>query len=172
MNNKIIELYASEFVNFSKSASTQQKLDDMSELIESLESDEIIKVYLQSPVISDEKKVQLIENFTQNSDVLRLIAILAKRSRLEYTILILKAAIKIIKSKNGTEEVIVTSVVQLSEEQKNKVEILVKKLFNSDSEIVNYLSDSIIGGLTIQIGDRLLDLSIRKQFELMEKSMI
>ena len=67
----------------------------------------------------------------------------------------------------------VTSASELTVEQKQKIE---KKLLDS-TEYVEFIMDykidpSIIGGLIIRIGDRVVDSSIKSKIELMKKDLM
>jgi F-type H+-transporting ATPase subunit delta len=173
MNKKIVKLYATEFVSFlnKKKSDLDVLSKDINEVVGILTSNNIIQKYLKSPVVENREKIELIQNFTQNAEISALVKLLCERSRLEYAVDVMQEIVSIIKSKNNIKIALVTSVVLLSIKHKEKIQTLIKKLFNYDAEIQNIISKSIIGGLTIQVDDNFLDLSLKKQFDLMEQQI-
>ena len=67
----------------------------------------------------------------------------------------------------------VTSAVLLSEEQKQRVE---KRLLETtqyvDLEITYAVDESLLGGLVIRIGDRVVDSSIRTRLEEVKRDLM
>lgn len=172
MNLQIANLYAKEFLIYIR----DQKLD-INKIIQIISSfiifleDKKITQYLYSPVIKSEKKMDLIETQIQDKDLLKLISVINKRKQMTNLLNIFKAIIKNNKLQNNIIEIIVESIIYLNNQQKENVSLLIKNYFGYEGEITNIINKAIIGGLVIKFNDYVLDLSIRKQLDLMKKKV-
>lgn len=173
MYSQAINLYSNEFLKFlfDKKINLNAILKELLTLVNKIHADNIMQKYFLSLIISNEKKIKLIESLTSNEDIITLSKILSKRSRLSYFIQILEKVIKLIREKKNIREAVITSVIELDDEQTEKLRKLIHKVFNYDCEIRVRLSKDIIGGLKIEINDKLLDLSLQNQFNVMRNKI-
>jgi len=69
-----------------------------------------------------------------------------------------------VKTANTDSSVIVTSAIELNDQQKDVIKQTVTSVAKK-SEVIFNVDDSIIGGLIFQIGDQLIDTSIVKRLD-------
>lgn len=68
--------------------------------------------------------------------------------------------------------VVVRSAVELSEPQRAQVRELAEKRFHLQPVLVETIDPDLIGGMQIQVGDRLIDLSVRARLEQLRHQLI
>ena len=157
----------------------QNNLDAMAEQVDMLaqafaENPELLKL-LTHPKISKEEKVSVIENIFKgrfSDDIVGFLVIITEKDRgaeIEGILNYFKAKVREYK-KIGVARV--TSAVELSAEQKKRVEEKLLQLTSYESFEVDYSIDaSLIGGMVIRIGDRVVDSSIRTKLDTMTKNL-
>ena len=64
---------------------------------------------------------------------------------------------------NKEIEVNVTSAVQIEKELQNDLKTILEKQMGKKINLTNYVDKSIIGGLVLQIGSDLIDISVKNK---------
>ncbi len=157
----------------------KNELDSMAEQVDLLaqafaENPELAKL-LNHPKISKEEKITVIENIFKgrfSDDIVGFLVIIVEKDRgaeidgiLDY----FQAKVREYK-KIGVARVI--SAVELSADQKKRVEQKLLQQTPYESFEVDYRVDaSLIGGMIIRIGDRVVDSSIRTKLDSMTKNL-
>ena len=138
------------------------------------ENPELLKL-LTHPKISKEEKVSVIENIFKgrfSDDIVGFLVIITEKDRgaqIEGILNYFKAKVREYK-KIGVARV--TSATELSAEQKERVEEKLLQQTSYESFEVDYSVDaSLIGGMVIRIGDRVVDSSIRTKLDTMTKNL-
>ena len=68
--------------------------------------------------------------------------------------------------------VLVRSAVPLSDPQRERVKSLAAEFFHLQPVLVEQIDPELLGGVQIQVGDRLVDLSIRSRLETIKQQLI
>ena len=138
------------------------------------ENPELLKL-LTHPKISKEEKVSVIENIFKgrfSDDIVGFLVIITEKDRgaeIEGILNYFKAKVREYK-KIGVARV--TSATELSAQQKARVEEKLLQQTSYESFEVDYSVDaSLIGGMVIRIGDRVVDSSIRTKLDTMTKNL-
>lgn len=138
------------------------------------QNDELVKL-INHPKVNKDEKVTIIENIFKDKvsdDMTGFLVLIVKKDRQKFIEKIMKYFIGRVKEfkKIGVAEV--TSAVILSEDQRKSVE---KKLLDTtayDSFEISYSTDeSLIGGMFIRIGDRVVDSSIKTKINNIAKEL-
>lgn len=157
----------------------QNSLDSVAEQVDVLaqafaENPELLKL-LTHPKISKEEKVSVIENIFKgrfSDDIVGFLVIITEKDRgaqIEGILNYFKAKVREYK-KIGVARV--TSATELSAQQKARVEEKLLQQTSYESFEVDYSVDaSLIGGMVIRIGDRVVDSSIRTKLDTMTKNL-
>ena len=157
----------------------QGELDSMAEQVDLLaqafaENPELLKL-LNHPKISKEEKISVIENIFKgrfSDDIVGFLVIIVEKDRgaeIENILNYFRAKVREYK-KIGVARV--TSAVELSADQKKRVEEKLLQQTSYESFEVDYQTDaSLIGGMIIRIGDRVVDSSIRTKLDNMAKNL-
>ncbi len=72
----------------------------------------------------------------------------------------------------GREDVFVTSATALADEQRNKIESEVKRLTGHDAILVETVDPDVLGGVKIQVADRLFDMTLRRRLNDMSAGLL
>ena len=157
----------------------KNELDSIAEQVNVLanafaENPELIKL-LSHPKISKEEKVSVIENIFKgrfSDDIVGFLVIITQKDRgaeIENILDYFQAKVREYK-KIGVA--LVTSAIELSTEQKQKVEQKLLQQTDYENFEVEYRVDaSLIGGMIIRIGDRVVDSSIRSKLDNLTKEL-
>ncbi|MBQ6230709.1 MAG: F0F1 ATP synthase subunit delta [Eubacterium sp.] len=141
-------------------------LDDNPELVSILEN----------PSIDSEQKEALLKNVFDGrvDELIRNTLVMAvEKGHSRYLTKILKVFVKNARKELGIGEASVKTAFELSDEQKKQIETKIKDTAKFKEVIINYKVDkSLIGGMIIKIGDRVVDSSISNQLESLRKSLM
>lgn len=157
----------------------KNELDSIAEQVNLLvqafaENPELLKL-LSHPKISKEEKISVIETIFKgrfSDDVVGFLVIITEKDRgteIEKILHYFQAKVYEYK-KIGIA--LVTSAVELTKEQKKRVEEKLLQQTAYESFEVDYQVDaSLIGGMVIRIGDRVVDASIRTKLDRMTQNL-
>jgi F-type H+-transporting ATPase subunit delta len=156
-----------------------QSLDIMEEEIKAVkvvfnENTELIK-FLNHPKITKEEKVAFVENIFKgrvSDDVTGFLVIIIKKGRYDEIFGIFDYFLAKVREHKNIGVAYVTSAVELSEQEQEKIK---NKLLATTKYVqfeMNYKVDaSILGGLIIRIGDRVVDSSLRSKLNTLSKNL-
>jgi F-type H+-transporting ATPase subunit delta len=68
--------------------------------------------------------------------------------------------------------VVVRSAVPLTDDQREQVKALAAEVYHLEPVVVEQTDPNLIGGLQVQIGDRLIDLSVRSRLQAIKRNLI
>jgi F-type H+-transporting ATPase subunit delta len=150
------------------SASGEAELygDQLDALTEAVESEASFKVFLESPKIRRGDKKEALERALQgkvSDPVLNLVRILIDRNRQALIDDIAQAYREQIDEVAGRVNVTITSAVELSAEVRDALKAAIEKKLNKEVVSTELVDAGLLSGLTIQIGDLVVDGSLRTQ---------
>ncbi|WP_167957721.1 ATP synthase F1 subunit delta [Anaerosporobacter faecicola] len=138
------------------------------------ENGDLLKL-LNHPKIDKEEKVSVIENIFKGrvSDTLvGFLVIIVQKDRYNELSAIFEYFLAKVREYKNIGVASVTSAVILTEEQKEQVkQRLLQTTKYSQFEVTYLVDKSIIGGLVIRIGDRVVDSSIRTKLQMLAKDL-
>lgn len=158
----------------------KNKVDVLAEEIEQLkgvlsENDEFGRL-MNHPKIIKEEKIQVAKNVFEgrvSDELLGFITIIISKDRYKDIDAILDYFIAEVKRYKGIGVATVTTAVPLKEEQCKKIE---QKLLDTTQytkmEMHYDLDKSLIGGMVIRIGDRVVDSSIKTKLNELQKDLL
>ena len=126
---------------------------------------------MNHPKIIKEEKVKIVEEAFGNNvpkEIVGIMALMITKGRAEEMLSVFDYFIDLVKEEKKIGRAYVATAVELSAEQKAKVEQKLLDTTKYETFEMNYSVDtSLIGGMVIRIGDRVVDSSIKtKLFEL------
>lgn len=131
---------------------------------------------LTHPQVSREDKLNVVENSFKayiSENVLGFLMIVIKAGRQSALLSIFDYFLNAVKAYKRIGIADVTSAVALTEQQQQAVkERLLTITDNVEYEINFQVDKSLIGGMIIRIGDKVVDSSIKTQLETMEKGLL
>ncbi|GKX30603.1 ATP synthase subunit delta [Vallitalea longa] len=149
----------------------EDQLKSLKEIL--LTEKEFIRI-LNHPKVVVENKIAMVENIFDGKiikDILGLLVIAIRKGRADDLLDIIQYCLDEIDKLNGNAKAYVTSASELTDEQlesiKSKLEETTKKKILLHSNV----DESLIGGLVIRIGDRIIDNSIKGKIEAISKEL-
>lgn len=164
----IVEPYAEALMSLGQSNDLVQRFgEDIRFLQELLASSEDLQQFLGSPLVNaDAKKAVLrqVAGETVHPYVLNFLMLLAERRRILFLQGICQKFLELLRKLSGTVLAEVTSVVEVSEEQRRTIEDRVKAMTGAQQvELKVNLDPELIGGVVIKVGSQVVDASLRGQ---------
>ena len=147
--------------------------DDMKLITSVCESNHDFAVMLQSPVIKADKKQSILSEVFKGkvSKLTELfLKILTSKRRESYIEAIAIEFVKQFKEHKKILTAVVTTAQGLDEELRKKVLKVVQGSGNSEIELVEKINEKLIGGFTLQVGDKRVDASLAKQIRKLSQS--
>ena len=139
-----------------------------------LENVEIIEL-LDSPKMDDEEKIDFIKGIFENHisvDSMGFLLTIIEKKRQAELLPILDYVIDCVKELLLIGKATVTTALPLDDSKKERIEDELLKSSHYKSLEVEYVVDeSIIGGIVIRIGDRVVDSSVKTRIDKMRKML-
>jgi F-type H+-transporting ATPase subunit delta len=140
-------------------------------------------------LIGDERVARIVDNpsrpFAERRELIdkllsrrikppvrRLIALLAERRRLDLLPEIASEYNELLKRERGIVTAIVTSAAPLTKDENGALEERLRAMTGATVELEPRIDPGLIGGLTVRIGDQLLDASVRGRLERLREQLI
>ena len=145
------------------------------DLAAQLLGDERVSRVLDNPSIPLTDREELLAKLLDKRvarPVANLVRLLARRGRAELLPEISREFHRVLNEQRGIVEAVVTSAKALGPEDRAAVQKTVEKITGSKVELNAQVDESLIGGLTVRVGDRLLDASIRGRLERLRHELI
>jgi F-type H+-transporting ATPase subunit delta len=145
------------------------------ELAAGLLGDERVSRALDNPSIPLRGREELVAALLKGrvaQPVANLVRLLARRGRAELLPAISREFHRLLNDERGVVEALVTSAKPLDRDDRDAVRRKVEEFTGEKVELQDAVDESLIGGLTVRIGDRLLDASIRGRLERLRQQLI
>ena len=152
-----------------------QYLDDIKLVGEVLDSDPQIVQFFNHVLIENEKKIQLLDqSFKGNVDqyVLNFLKLLVQSRRIRYIDDIVKSYIKLSNQYLGIEEGMIYTPYELTDQQIQDIEKAISKKENKKVTLKVSIDSSLLGGIKVQISNRIYDGTIKNKVEMLKKELL
>jgi F-type H+-transporting ATPase subunit delta len=134
-----------------------------------------VAAFLESPAVGKKVKgAALTHALGGASALLRgLIGVLVQNNRLHLLRAVTAAYLQLLDARAGRVPVKVTAAVALSDEQKAALVASLRPLLNNQEPILNVRVDpDLLGGLVVQVGDSVIDTSVRSRIQALRSLML
>ena len=152
-----------------------QYLDDIKLVGEVLGSDPQIVQFFNHVLIENEKKIQLLDqSFKGNVDqyVLNFLKLLVQSRRIRYIDDIVKSYIKLSNQYLGIEEGMIYTPYELTDQQIQDIEKAISQKENKKVTLKVSIDPSLLGGIKVQISNRIYDGTIKNKVEMLKKELL
>ena len=150
--------------------------DEVLSLEKILEQNPDLTVLMNHPKVTKEEKQKVIKDVFEgraSGELTGFLNLLLQKDRYAELPAILKYFVGRVKEYKGIGVAYVTSAIELSPERKKEIEAKLLSTTVYKSMEMNYTVDeSLIGGLVIRIGDRVVDSSIKTKLEGLKRELI
>jgi F-type H+-transporting ATPase subunit delta len=137
--------------------------------------DERIGRTLDNPAIPFREREAILQRSLEGKvapPLLNVARLLAQRSRLELVPAIAVQYRRLLNQRRGIVEAVVTSALPLTQDESRAVRERVTAMTGAQVDLREAVDPSLIGGLTVQVGDRLLDASVRGRLERLRNQLV
>jgi F-type H+-transporting ATPase subunit delta len=131
------------------------------------------ELFLTSPVVAADKKIAVLREFLPAvaPEVQRFLAILARRDRLELVPQIAEVFHRLVNEHRGVAVAQVTTAVPIDERQKTVIASRLGRRLSKTVVLETRVDPSILGGVIAQIGDNVIDGSVRGRLERLRRTL-
>lgn len=158
----------------------KDQLDDIWEEVrmirQAVSDNEDFLPVLCHPEMTQEKKLTVLDDIFKgklSDDTMGFLNVLVRKGRLGEILPILDYFDEQAKEYSGIGVVSVSTPMALSDNQKEQVEKKLLEVSEYETLEMNYqVDESLLGGMVIRIGDRVLDNSIRSKLDAMSRQLI
>ncbi len=158
-------------------AKEKGKLDavvgELSQFVDALDGDRELQVFFFSPYFSSAEKVAGLERAVSDADpeLLNFLELLIEKQRMPEIFRIRRQLDELWKLENRRIDVTVTSAVDLDRAVVEKIGEEIERQTGQKVELASRVDGEILGGIVLQVGNMVLDASIRSRLEKLRKSV-
>lgn len=168
--------YADALMNL---AQDSKSVDDVQANVESLktmlEASGDLRAMIASPIFSREQQERAIVAIAKkakfNKIFVDFLALMARQRRLPLLPSVLKALTAAHKAIKGTEEAEIISASVLSDKETAALKAALSKQLGKDVTVSVRVDESLLGGVIIKLGSRMIDDSVRTRLERLERTL-
>ncbi len=150
-------------------------IEEVNVVKEAMEKNPDLLKLLSHPKIKKEEKISVIENIFKgrvSDSLVGFLVIVVQKDRYDDLDGIFEYFVAKVREYKNIGVASITSAVELAEEQKKPVEQrLLQTTKYSQFELTFHVDKSLIGGLVIRIGDRVVDSSIKMKLQMLAKDL-
>lgn len=162
--------YAEALIKISAEQNSIDKIqDELNKVNELIESDAELKKFINNPTINSNDKKAVIEkifNKQLDKDAISFLKLLIDKSRIKNLSGIVSEYTALADEMRNCLNVEVTTAVDIDKVQLSEIGQKFKKKYNSkDVKVKHIIDPSIIGGVIVKIGDKMVDSSIKGRLD-------
>jgi F-type H+-transporting ATPase subunit delta len=147
--------------------------DELVQFVDALEGNRELQVFFFSPYFSSAEKVEGLKRAVSGADaeLLNFLELLIEKQRMPEVFRIRRHLDELWKRENERIDVTVTSAVALEPAVVEKVGEEIERQTGKRVDLASRVDDEILGGIVLQVGNKVLDASIRSRLEKLRKSV-
>ena len=171
---EIAEVYArSLFEVVQEKGDLDRTHEELGEFADALSESHDLQVFFFSPYFSSQEKKdglgKLIEDADEN--LVRFLELLAERHRMPVLFRIRRTFDDLWRKENKLLPVTVTSAVELDDDMVEGIGKKIEEQTGQQIELSSKVDPDVLGGLVLQVGNQVLDASVRNRLEKLRKSV-
>ncbi|OQY09575.1 MAG: ATP synthase F1 subunit delta [Fusobacteriia bacterium 4572_132] len=147
---------------------------DLKAVLDVYTENEEFSNFINHPELTkNDRKKMLFRTFKENvnEESLMFLNYLIDKERLIYLDSISKEYLKIYYTKNNIIEVDATFSIEPNEGQKSRLKEKLKKMTSKEINLNVEIDKTILGGGILKIGDKIIDGSLKRQFEMLRTNL-
>jgi F-type H+-transporting ATPase subunit delta len=147
--------------------------EDLGKFADALEGNRELQVFFFSPHFSSAEKIEGLRKAIDGVDaeLLNFLELLIEKQRMTEIFRIGDRFEQLWKQENKRIDVMVTSAVELDPAVIEKIGAEVERQTGQKVELASRVNGEILGGIVLQVGNMVLDASIRSRLEKLRKSV-
>lgn len=139
------------------------------------ESDDLSEL-IRSPVVSREEQENAILSLAEKAELRELtgnfLGVLAQKRRLHALPEVVSAYREMLATSRGEVTAEVTAAQKLTDEQQARLKEAVERYVGQGVTLQTRVDESLLGGLVVQVGSRMLDASLKTKLQQLEQTMM
>jgi ATP synthase F1 delta subunit len=145
----------------------------LSEFTDAIAGNHELQVFFFSPYLSSEEKKEGLKRAISGAEpeLINFLELLVDKQRMPEIFRIRREFEELWKQENRRIDVTVTSAVELDPEVVAKIGQEVERQTGEEVDLSSAVDDRILGGIVLQVGNMVLDASIRSRLEKLRKSV-
>ena len=171
---EIARVYAEALFDVAKEKDKLDQIhDELNQFAEALAAEHDLQAFFFSPYFSSAEKRDGIERAVSGADpeFVNFLGLLAEKHRMPVLFRIQRQFEDRWKEEHRMLDVTVTSAVELDPDVVKKVAAEIEKQTDRSVELRSTVDEDILGGIVLQVGDKVLDASIRNRLEKLRKNV-
>jgi ATP synthase F1 delta subunit len=171
---EIARVYADALFGAAKGAGKLDAIrEQLGQFADALEGNRDMSVYFFSPYFSSAEKKEGIERAVSGADpeLLNFLFLLVEKHRMPVIFRIRRQFDDLWAKENRRLAVTVTSAVDLDPEIVERIGREIEQQTGQTVELESHVDDAILGGLVLQVGNMVLDASVRNRLEKLRKNV-
>jgi len=147
--------------------------DELAQFAEAVDGERELQVFFFSPYFSSAEKSAGLRRAVSGAEpeLLNFLELLIEKGRMTEVFRIRRELDELWKHENRRIDVTVTSAVPLDRAVVEKVGEEIERQTGQKVELASRVDDEILGGIVLQVGNKILDASIRARLEKLRKSV-
>jgi ATP synthase F1 delta subunit len=147
--------------------------DELGQFVDAVDGNRELQVFFFSPYFSSAEKVNGLKRAVSGADaeLLNFLGLLIEKHRMAEVFRIRGHFEQLWKQENKRIEVTVTSAVELDPAVIEKVGEEIERQTGQKVDLAGRVDAEILGGIVLQVGNKVLDASIRSRLEKLRKSV-
>ena len=147
--------------------------DELAQFADALDSDRDLQVFFFSPYFSSAEKVEGLRRAVSGADpeLVNFLELLIEKHRMPEIFRIRRRFEELWKRENRRIDVTVTSAVELDPAVVSRIGEEIQRQTGQEVDLASRVDGEILGGVVLQVGNMVLDASIRARLEKLRKSV-
>ena len=167
--------YAKSLLDLSKEMENVEEVhSDMLLLNSTINTSHDLRLLLKSPIIKDLQKAKILDLIFSgkiNALTISFFKLVTRKARSKLIHQISKEFLTQYLVFKGIQKAKLTTTFKIDETLRKEIKSLVKNLTNKEPELSEEISDEIIGGYILDIGDQRIDSSMKSKLKKIEFEM-
>jgi F-type H+-transporting ATPase subunit delta len=171
---EIAEVYSRALFEAAKDSDALDRVhDELGEFADALDADRNLQVFLFSPYFSSAEKRDGIRKIVSDADerVVNFLELLAERHRMPALFRIRRSFDSMWAEENKLLPVTVTSAVELDDGLVKDIGKRIEEQTGRQVELSSSVDPDVLGGLRLQVGNMVLDATVRNRLEQLRKQV-
>jgi ATP synthase F1 delta subunit len=171
---EIAKVYSDALFDVAKEkGSLDEVREQLGEFADAVSGDRDLQAFFFSPYFSSAEKRDGLAKAVEGADpeLLNFLELLAEKHRMPALFRIRTRFDELWDKENERLEVTVTSAVELDPSVVESIGAEIEKKTGKTIELTSKVDDSIIGGLVLQVGNRVMDASVRTRLDKLRREV-
>jgi F-type H+-transporting ATPase subunit delta len=172
---EIAEVYSRALFEVAKEHDVLDRVrDELGEVTDALEEDRELRLFFYSPYFSSDEKKEGVAKVVSDADerLVRFLEMLAERHRMPVLPRIRREFEALWAEENQVLPVSVTSAVELDDKLVKGIGKQIEEQTGRRVELSSNVDPNVLGGLTVRVGNMVLDATVRNRLERLRKQLV